>query len=296
MNENEILQLLKDKLNTIKHFDEDDFNPESMKNSPNRSKSSKSSYYFKLKRNNLFDGLEPFHEIDERYNSIGSSAAFVFNTFGNIGSKFKYNNNEYCIMAYEKELPAIKSTLKSHEHNAHLDAYIINDKEEIFVETKLIEWLKPPKNLHPAYLDKHNYLYTDDADFFIEIFKSLISNQLVRDSKGEYRYKSKYEKYDAIQMTIHTLAIYNYCLSKSNKKNIIKLWNVVFDYKEADKYITEEQEANDFIKKYSGKFNELFLNIGINFELQYIPFSEFYKKIEFDDIRHKEYLKRYIID
>ena len=293
MNENKILQLLKDKLNTIKHFDEDDFNPESMKNSD------KSSYYFKLKRNNLFDGLEPFPEIDGRYNSIGSSAAFVFNTFGNIGSKFKYNNNEYCIMAYEKELPAIKSTLekgKSHEHNAHLDAYIINDKEEIFVETKLIEWMHSPKNLSPAYLDKNNYLYTDGADFFIEIFKSLISNQLVGDSKGEDRYKSKYEKYDAIQMTIHTLAIYNYCLSKSNKNNIIKLWNVVFDYKESDKYITEEQEANDFIKKFSGKFNELFLNIGINFELQYIPFSEFYKKIEFDDIRHKEYLKRYIID
>ena len=230
---------------------------------------------------------------------VGPSAAFVFNTFGNIGSKFKYNNNEYCIMAYEKELPAIKSTLekgKSHKHNAHLDAYIINDKEEIFVETKLIEWLHPPKNLSPAYLDKNNYLYIDGADFFIEIFKSLISNQLVRDSKGEDRYKSKYEKYDAIQMTIHTLAIYNYCLSKSNKNNIIKLWNVVFDYKESDKYITEEQEANDFIKKFSGKFNELFLNIGINFELQYIPFSEFYKKIEFDDIRHKEYLKRYIID
>ena len=286
MTEEEILQILKDKLLDVNtKLNEDSFSPLSMiKEHPQ-----KAPFYLKNKSDNLYDGL--IHDkIDKRANAIKSSAAMIFNTLGS--TDFFIDGKKYNQIKYEEELKAIKTN--DREHNAHLDARYVSEegKEIVFVESKMLEWLSAPKNLARAYLDKNNYFSeTGDAtEIFIDFFKSLLQTPKKEDDEG--RLVGKFRKYDAIQMTIHILGIYNFYHESGKQYNKIRLINIVWDDNRFAQYKREVKEAQEFIKLARNVLLPLFDG---KFEIEYIPYSELYEKITFTDKNRKEYLRRYML-
>ena len=158
----------------------------------------------------------------------------------------------------------------------------------------MTEWFGSPKTLAEAYLDAQCYLnITDNKKEFIKFFKELVDIKTL--SNG--RYKSIYKRYDAIQMTIHILGIYNFI--KSNKNGNIKnisLINCVWGYDEIEQYLEEKKEAKEFIEKANRKFRPIFSKIGIQFNIEYYSFHELKDLIDFSkDSEKLEYLKRYNI-
>jgi len=157
------------------------------------------------------------------------------------------------------------------------------------------EWLGNPKTLKKAYLNESNYLnITEDKDKFIEFLNLLIKDK----EKEQEEYKSIYSKYDAIQMTIHILGIYNFIKSeKNNNIKKISLINCIWDCKGIPQYETEAKEANNFIPKANTYFKPLFKNMGIDFNIEHYTFHELKNMIDFSrDKKRLEYLKRYDIE
>lgn len=277
--ENKIYDKLLENLNQPK----DKFYPQDLKNS------SKAKYYFKDIKDNCFD--TPHDKLDNRARSIYSSATMIYNL---LGKTVTLNNKSYEVL-YEEELPAITPGKNKYQtHKAHLDATLRNKEEIIFVEAKMREWLGKPKKLKNAYLDKSKYLdITTNKQQFIDFFKTLIKDNTLELKE----YKSIYEKYDAIQMTIHILGIYNF-IKLGNNKNIknISLINCIWDYPGIPQYEKEVEEANDFIHKANNYFKPIFKRLGINFNIEHYSFHELKELIDFkDDNERLEYLKRYDI-
>lgn len=277
--ETKIYDKLLENLNQIK----DKFYPDDLK------KSSKAKYYFKDIKDNCYD--IPHDKLDNRARAIYSSATMIYNLFG----KSVTLNNKYYEVIYEEELPAITPGENKYQtHNAHLDATLRNNDEIIFVEAKMREWLGKPKKLKNTYLDESKYLdITTEKQQFISFFKTIIedSNAILKE------YKSIYKKYDAIQMTIHILGIYNFIkLRNNNKIKNIYLINCIWDYPGISQYEKEVEEANDFIYKANNYFKPIFKKLGINFNIKYYSFHELKELIDFkEDKERLEYLKRYDI-
>lgn len=287
LNELEVLQLLKDKLieaAKVKgtELTDRDFGSRRWK------MSKKNVYYLNKYQNNLFENPGPKTELGTGVEAVRSSAAMIFNLLGE--EYFVLDKKYYSDIEYEKGFRAIKNSPE-----AHLDAVFNSlDKTEMYaVEAKLLEWKDSPKNLAKAYLDKRKYYATNkNCQSFIDFFQSLILQE--QDSYGRYKHLTK--RYDAIQMTIHTLALYNH-FSKETTSTIKKLTllNVVWRY-DCDEYAIEEQEAQEYIKKANSRFAPLFKQIGIDFSIQYSTFQDFMQRIDFSNAPKRfEYLKRYEI-
>ena len=261
----------------------DKFYPEDLK------RSSKAKYYFKNIEDNCFD--LPHDKLDNRARAIYSSAAMIYNL---LGKSVTLNNKSYEVI-YEEELPAITPGKNKYQtHKAHLDATLRNNDEIIFVEAKMREWLGQPKKLKNAYLDESKYLdITDNKQQFINFFKTIIENSNLEQEE----YKSTYKKYDAIQMTIHILGIYNFIkLGNNNNIKKISLINCIWDYHSIPQYKKEVEEANNFIPKANNYFKPIFKNLGIDFNIEHYSFHELKELIDFkDDKEREEYLKRYDI-
>jgi len=280
MKKEELYNKLLNKLNES----ENKFIPEDL------SDSSMGIYYYKDLRDNCY--YTPHKELKKDARAIYSSAAMIYNLLGN---NVTINNKNYDVI-YEEELDGITPGKGRHEtHRAHLDASLRNNNEIIFLESKMTEWLGSPKRLKEAYLNPDNYLpITKDSYFFIDFFKTIID----KSNLTKNGYKSIYKKYDAIQMTIHILGIYNFIKGKKNN-NITKisLINCIWGYKEIPQYKIEIEEATKFIEYANKKFIPLFKKIGIDFRIEHYSFHELKELIDFsNDINHKNYLKRYDIE
>lgn len=279
-------ELIYEKLLNSLNDNQNKFYPEDLVNKG----SSKAKYYYKNIKDNCY--YEPHNKLDERARSIYSSAMMIYNLLGN---SVILKEKSYEVI-YEEELDAITPGNGKYEtHKAHLDATLRREDEIIFVEAKMTEWLSNPKNLKPAYLNKSSYLeITKDKENFIDFFKTLIN----KNNLTQAGYKSIYEKYDAIQMTIHILGIYNFIKTgKNNNIKKISLINCIWGYKEIPQYNKELEEANDFIKKANTYFKPIFNSLGIYFNIEHYSFHELKSIIDFTQDEEKlEYLKRYDIN
>ena len=289
LNEWDVLQLLKDGL--IKSaevkglkLNERDFGSKRWKNSDKRV-----FYLWKLE-NNLFDSPARSTVLGTGAEAVRSSAAMIYNLLGE--NELVLDGKTYSRIEYEKPFAAIKDE-GTKTHKAHLDAVFQSaDGSELYaIEAKLLEWKGSPKNLAAAYLDESMYFPTNTENkTFIDFFNSLINQEL----DGDGRYKHKTKRYDAIQMTIHTLGLYNY-FAENTVPRIKKLilQNVVWKY-DCNEYETEEREAINYLNEANRVFVTIFKQIGLDFSIQYSTFQDFKNRISFaKGSKRPEYLKRY---
>ena len=295
---NGLYYLLKEVLEKVAGSENLDFYAESTKDVD-------AKFYLNHSEKNFYNSVKPKHKLHRYYNSVASSAAFAFNILGEDeknfgrGNVINYLNEEFVVKEYEKELKALNN-----REPAHLDCFISSKDKDVYIETKLTEWLYAPKNLAEAYLEKDGYKDKDIYENFSKFFKDFIEEPRMYDS--EDRIKSLFERYDAIQMLIHSLGIFNE-YTGINKK--VELWNIVWDIDSINdknkcelinQYINMYKEESDEAKKFIDYANEsivpYFKNNAIDFEIKYIPFSEFYKNVKYENVPdRKEYLKRYCL-
>ena len=259
-------------------------------------KNFKDSYHLKDIKLNLF--FEPYDDIDECANSIRSSAAMIYNSIG--PDSIILDGKKYKDIEYERVFPALNNNDGAdHNHSAHLDVSMLSeDKSElVLIEAKMLEWMDSPKSMSIAYLSPRCYPpETDKAvSHFIESFKSLKSYPEVKDSKDAKRLIPFYSKYDAVQMNIHILGIYNYCVRQKGKTpRKIRLLNIVWNYDEAEEYQTEEREGKEYVAFANVTFRNLFKQRGVEFSVEYVRYSDFLNRVDWtNDMEHRNYLKRY---
>lgn len=292
LNEMEVLQLLKDGLIEAAEIKglkltEQSFGSLRWRNSEKR------VFYLYDYNNNLFETPYSKKELGTGIEAVRSSAAMIFNLLGK--KDFILDHKNYTGIKYEKTFPAIIDE-KGDSHEAHLDAvFYSSDFTEMYaIEAKLLEWKDSPKNLAEAYLDVEKYIITGkERNTFVDFFKDLTIDQ--KDSDGRFKHKTK--KYDAIQMTIHTLALFSDFSKKTyNTVKKLTLLNVVWKY-DCDEYAKEEEEAHAYIEKANAVFVPLFKHIDIDFSIKYFTLQDFMKRIDFSNaIERFEYLKRYEIN
>jgi len=294
MNKENVAMLLRENLERNFNFSDKEFSPNDEKLRKSRMK----KYYLKDAKNNCYKGkIDLKLKADWRSKSIYSSAVMIYNLFGNkVRFKNKDEYKDYNVI-YEEELEAIKPEGKYKTHKAHLDASLRTEDEIIFIEAKMTEWFSNPKKLAKAYLNKECYLPIEgsEPEIFIEFFKKIIDMESI-DKNGKYKSISDYKVYDAIQMTLHILGIYNFVLENKNESiNKIYLYNCVWGSIKIRRYQEEEQQGKKYCQLANKYFKKVFKNLGIDFTVEYYTFNELKDKI--DDIERKKYLDdRYKID
>lgn len=251
------------------------------------------SYHLKQISMNLFD--EPYKGIDSRANSIRSSAAMIYNTIGK--GEIIIDGKKYSNIEYEYKLPAIDNKDNSdHDHSAHLDVKLETQDEFLYIEAKCLEWLTAPKKLKRAYLS--DYCYFDYTGKAISNFKNAFLCLLKQPQDFHANEKEvHYKRYDAVQMTIHILGIYNWCVQNKGKIPAanIRLLNIVWDY-DCDEYHVEEKEGLEYIGFANLTFRNLFDEIGVKFKVEYVRYSDFLNRVDWTyDMERRKYLKRYNI-
>ncbi len=253
-------------------------------------------YHLKDIESNLY--FSPYDDIDERANSIRSSAAMIYNTIG--PDSIILDGKKYQNIEYEREFPALNNNdATDHDHSAHLDVSMLSeDKTElILTEAKLLEWMESPNSMSIAYLSPRCYLSETDKSVphFIESFRSLKSCPELKDPDDAKRIIPFYSKYDSVQMNIHILGIYNYCVRQKEKTpRKIRLLNIVWNYDEAEEYQTEEREGKEYVAFANVTFRNLFKQRGVEFSVEYVRYSDFLNRVDWtNDMEHRNYLKRY---
>ncbi len=203
----------------------------------------KNEYYLDSIESNLY--FPPYKGIDKRAYSIRSSAGMIYNTIG--PDSIVIDGKKYHNIEYEREFPALNNNdATDHDHSAHLDVSMIseNKSELVLVESKMLEWTENPKSLSIAYLSLRCYPPETgkSVSHFIESFKSLKSCPEMKDTTDENRIIPSYQKYDAVQMNIHILGIYNFCAREKKsyfRPKKIRLLNIVWYFDEAEEYQTQ---------------------------------------------------------
>ena len=248
-------------------------------------------YYLTSMKDNFYKSQEPIFKIRSDANAVRSSATMIYNTLysGNLKTK---EGTEYIGYKNLYEIPfdAIVDEKKS-THTAQLDAGLISKDGEslLLFEAKCLEWIdKKPKGLKKSYLSSDCYLFEKSASIFIPLFKNLIFY-----NETDLEFSPRTIRYDSIQMMIHMLSIYNWCLQNKDKPKKIKLINLVWDY-DCEEYFEEEKEGNVFIEFANESLQEEFRQIGVDFAVEYIRYSKFLNLIDWtNDIDHRIYLRRY---
>lgn len=257
-------------------------------------------YHLKDIENNLLD--KHYNKIDKRANALRSSAAMIYNTIGPKGHIITIDGMDYIVAEYEQTFPALNNVDNAdHPHDAQLDVSLesVDKTDLIYIEAKCLEWFDDPKSMSTAYLSARCYRTETgkNTTHFIESFRCLRIYPEKRDSKDNSRLLPYYETYDAVQMNIHILGIYNHCArgeSKGVKK--IKLMNIVWNYDKAEEYRAEEQEGRKYVASANNTFEKLFKGLGVDFSVEYVRYSEFLNRVDWSkDTTRREYLKRYEI-
>jgi len=281
-NEKEILDLLKDNLLMVNQDIKDTDSFFGYENA----KSEYKDYYLIDFTNNLYQSTKPAFELGTGLEAVRSSAAMIYNTIGT--DSIIIDNKKYKLVKYEDVLDGLKG-----RQGPHLDVSLENNEERLFIEAKCLEWINEPEKLINSYLNVENYYDQKEASHFIPIFKMLIEDSNIKKEK----YNSIYKHYNSKQMTIHILGIYHWC-----KKNLtttpktVKLLNIVWDYDTAEQYKVEEKEGLEYTGFANIAFRNLFKDLGIDFTLEYIRYSDFLNRVDWtNDLERRNYLRRYEI-
>ena len=240
--------------------------------------------------------------------SIASSSAMTFNLLGDgpvtVPASGALPSGTYCVQ-YEKQM----KTLNIGSGPANLDAFLSSETEKnaIFCEMKLLEWLGEPGSLKDSYTAQHSYM---NPDSFV-VFHSVITEI----KKCQKNCPSIFKRYDVWQMFKHLLAIYNHtsfvtqeCVKQSmaGMYQHIVLVNVVNEFpaeriednrtrKSYEKALAEEQAgAKAFVEiiKASGIASLFKSDCHATFEIKYISAKEFADSLDIPKAK-RDYLKRY---
>ncbi len=281
-NEKEILDLLKKNLLKVNQNIKDTGKFFGYENENSEYK----DYYLIDFTNNLYPTRKPPFELGTGIEAVRSSAAMIYNTIGT--DPIIIDNKNYKLVKYEDVLDGLKG-----REGPHLDVSLENNEERLFIEAKCLEWIDEPEKLPNSYLVSDNYTDNKEASHFIPIFKMIIKDSNIKKKD----YTSIYKHYNAKQMTIHILGIYNWCNNTNNKvPKKIRLLNIVWNYDTAEQYQKEEQEGFEYICFANVAFRNLFKEIGVDFSVEYIRYSDFLNRIDWSkDLERRKYLSRYEI-
>lgn len=245
-------------------------------------------YYVMRLEDNLIDDMAECHmreyaqgigvELGEKMRALRSSSAMTFNLLGNhcvrIADPALAPKGVYSI-TYEYQLP----TLQGNPSKANLDARLLveNKSAVVYCEMKMAEWMLGwMKMLRASYLDSSRYLIPEkDAAVFVELFSGLVKGEPNR--KGSR--KTRFSRFDALQMAKHLLAIYSN-LEKEEAPSI-KLVNCIWEVRDPSllapyeqKYRTwlaaERNEFSDFVRC-AQPVIELFEKRGFAMAVEYMP-------------------------
>ena len=269
-------------------------------------------------------------ELDGKMRALRSSSAMTFNLLGNgpveLNGAHGLPADRYAV-EFECQLP----TLAGNPRPANLDARLesTNGDSVIYCEMKLAEWiLNKAGGLREQYLEPEGYLVpTVAANVFCEVFASLCEggNRAGgpderykidrRDARSGHDRPSRPERlaprlvrYDAFQMMKHLLAIYTEASRRAEAaeplpKRVILLncvWEMTHPEKlgryeakyrklEAEEH-AQYQEFSEAVKPLA----QLFADIGIEFDLRYLTFTEMLDSLELKT-DHRKALDRYIV-
>lgn len=270
-----------------------------------------SPYYVMHLEDNLVEQMAECHlreyeqgigiELGEKMRALRSSSAMTFNVLGNkrvniidslLAPKGCYSIN------YEYQLP----TLKGNPNKANLDARLTaeNGNTVVYCEMKMAEWMLGwMKMLRVSYLDPDRYLIPrEDALVFIDLFNSLVAG----DPNWKGSRKTRFHRFDALQMAKHLLAIYSN-LDRENCR-AVKLVNCIWEVRETSllapyerKYetwlATERSEFFEFVRAARPVY-DLFEKRGFDLTIDYMPIDRFLACLEKTDEQMQK-LARYIL-
>lgn len=268
-------------------------------------------YYVAHLEDNLVDTMAECHlceyaqgvgvELGEKMRALRSSSAMTFNLLGNhrvrivdsmLAPKGRYSIN------YEYQLP----TLQGNPNKANLDARLLaeNKNAVVYCEMKMAEWMLGwMKMLRVSYLDPDRYLIPkEDAAVFIEMFNGLVKG----DPNWKGSRKTRFSRFDALQMAKHLLAIYTNL--ENEEVSSIKLVNCIWEVRDTSllapyekKYeawlATERLEFFDFIRTARPVY-DLFEKRGFDLVIDYVPVDRFLACLEKTD-EQKAKLARYLV-
>ncbi|SEA18484.1 PGN_0703 family putative restriction endonuclease [Selenomonas ruminantium] len=255
------------------------------------------NYYFTDYRENLLDKMSnevckafakgSGNELQRKMAAVYSSSAMTFNIFGNGPVEVKKNTCGWSVgkytLQYERQLPVLKRGGK-----ANLDAQLTNEKEIIFFEMKMQEWLfYKPSKLAWAYLHDEKRYYNGEM---FPVVKNLIEN-ITPDSTTDLKnYSCKYKHFDAFQIIKHIIGIYNGVVGRQDEFTkaekitlVVGYWTVPLGilqkmpkdisgkYKEIEK--TMQKEMNSF-DKLLPTIKDRFKAVGVKFDLKVMTVEE----------------------
>lgn len=272
--------------------------------------SSQAIYYFKNLDDNLIEPMTEAtkemyskgngNELNSKMKALKSSSAMTYNLMGNdiieVKSNAEFEPGKYSI-TFEHKLP----TLKNRSSKANLDAFLEGEKELIFCEMKMTEWLSNHHGmLRNAYLDKENYFYKDSFKAFIRCIEAISESKQVENEDT----KCVFKHYDAFQILKHIIAIYNF--TRANSKTIpqkITLVNCVWHLPDSqslhDSYIqkyeqivkADKEEFNMFYEA-TDEIRKQFKMIDKEFDIKYKDAKKFVQNFKKTKMQ-LDYLKRY---
>lgn len=268
-------------------------------------------YYVMRLEDNLVQAMAPCHrdeyalgagiELDEKMRALRSSSAMTFNLLGNhhveVTDPLFAPVGRYAVN-YEYQLP----TLQGNPNKANLDARLLAEDKGtvVYCEMKMAEWMLGwMKMLRVSYLDPDRYLVSKrEAQLFIELFERLVAGDPNR--KGSR--KTRFHRFDALQMAKHLLAIYSNLDNEeaASIKLITCIWEVhdvsalsPYERKYEAWLATERREFSEFVRA-ALPVMTLFEKRGFDLVIDYVPFDRFLSCLEKTD-EQKRKLARYIM-
>ena len=251
------------------------------------------------------------NELESKMKALRSSSAMTYNLFNNhsLVSLKSYPKNNISSGKYTVEFEKQMFTLDESKTTmpANLDAFLTCGDTVVACEMKMLEWFSTNNSvLKSAYVTESCYDSVSQGKVF-EAFRSFAAHlidkneQIVVDEEIK-EYKTYFKRYDCFQMFKHILACYNYCAKHKNIKKLT-LVNCVWEIKNPDsikslpqsyKTISNEEHAEfKLFKDLSCKAKIVFADIGVDFNVEYIPYYEFAENVVELSDEEKEYLKRY---
>lgn len=274
-------------------------------------RSPQAEFYFQELDDNLIEpmsektntayGSADGNELEEKMRALRSSSAMTYNLLGNGTVEVKEDSPFFVpgkyMVSYEKQL----ATIKRNPHKANLDAYLEGEKQLIFCEMKMTEWLfNRPGYLRESYMRKELYLYPEIFDAAMKCLEGIV----LHEPTDHKTYYSSLEQYDGLQMFKHMLAIYNFAAKyHSNIPHSIRLVNCVWhlpgsadisgiarmEYQK--KEIKEHQEFERFYAS-TKQMREAFTDLNIDFDIVLMTAEDFSDQF-IRTMEQKKYLTRY---
>lgn len=228
-----------------------------------------------------------------KMSAIRSSSTMIYNLLGNADVKIK-ENGIIPAGVYKKEYELKHETItyryKGKPTRANLDAYLHNEKDEIFVEAKCMEWIEnwTRHDLKTAYLEEKFYFDKSTFPLF--------------EASGR---KISCSQYDSVQMFRHTLAIYNYLREKKISDKKVLLLNVVWEpsveeipeearERYSHQLALEHLEFEYFHEQMQPVIDMFKEHTGCDFEIKYISVADFCQMIDYKNEKQLKFIQRYL--